>query len=78
MNHINNSPLRAAWGAEKAKLKAKMKSIMEAAGLTTVVQFYELINGSRKRPLTGEQQKKIAEIFDKPVKTLFPPQDFFE
>jgi hypothetical protein len=78
MKHINNSPLRAAWAHEKAKLKEKMQQVMQAAGLKTVVQFYDLINGNRKTPLTEEQQKKVAEIFGKPVKTLFPPQDYFE
>ena len=78
MKHINNSPLRAAWGAEKAKLKAKMEAIMEAAGLKTVVQFYDLINGARKTPLTDLQKEKVAAILGKPVKTLFPDPTYFD
>lgn len=78
MKHINNSPLRAAWGAEKGKLKAKMQAIMQATGIKSVVQFYDLINGHRKTPLTDDQQQKIAEILEKPVKTLFPPETYFD
>lgn len=77
MNTINNSPLRAAWAAEKAKLKEKMESIMQAADLKTVVQFYDLINGNRKTPLTEAQKKKVAEILGKPEKTLFPDEELF-
>jgi hypothetical protein len=78
MKHINNSPLRAAWAHEKAKLKEKMQQVMKAAGLKTVQQFYDLINGVRKTPLTEEQKEKVAAIFGKSANTLFPPQDCFE
>lgn len=78
MKHINNSPLRAAWGSEKAKLIELRGRIMEAAGLKTVVQFYDLINGARKTPLTDLQKEKVAAVLQKPVKTLFPDPTYFD
>jgi hypothetical protein len=71
MKTVANTPLRKAWGSEKAKLGELKRKIMQVMGISTDVQFYDFVNGHRKN-VTEDQQKKVAELFGRPASELFP------
>jgi hypothetical protein len=73
-----SQPLWEAWKQKQQEMKAFTKSLMDAAGLTDQNQLYTFLHGTSKKPLTDVQKEKVAALFGKPVKTLFPPQSYFE
>jgi len=73
----NNSPIRHAWACEKGKLGELKQKLMEVMDIKSEVQFYDFVNGHRKT-ITEDQKEKVAALFGKPVKTLFPPEPVFE
>lgn len=73
----NFHPIRRAWAEKKSELGLLKRQIMSILDISTDVQFYDFINGSRKN-ITPEQQNKIADLFNRQPSELFPSETIFE